>query len=171
MPALRIATEAVPRDETTSSAPLYDTLGDDTPRGLYRDLEEAETARTQAALDAFEDGLYADGADAGGGPEDADEDVPPIVGGTVFKPQRARADRQTTRPLREQIEEWRGMMPHARVRGVAVGVVARDDAVDATDLEGVQFIPREARGDDDDAGTSRPAETSAPVSRSHWAVP
>jgi len=163
MPALRIATEAVPRDETTSSAPLYDTLGDDTPRGLYRDLEEAETARTQAALDAFEDGLYADGADAGGGPEDADEDVPPIVGGTVFKPQRARADRQTTRPLREQIEEWRGMMPHARVRGVAVGVVARDDAVDATDLEGVQFIPREARGDDDDAGTSRPAETSAPA--------
>ena len=34
------------------------------------------------------------------------------------------------------------MMPHARVRGVAVGVVARDDAVDATDLEGVQFIPQ-----------------------------
>jgi len=152
-------------------------------------VEAADTARLQAMLTAFDDGVYADGdGDATAGDGDVENISPGAAGetgtggggGFVFpgdteedgvkvkltaaaaaasaaaKPQRMHADRQTTRPLGEQVAEWAGTVPHIRVRGRSA-LPGNENAL----LEGVQVIPMEPAADGVHTAGNTPAAAAA----------
>ena len=130
-------------DPGPSGTHVFDEIHDDAPRDFGHELEVVDGERLRAALEAFEDAVYADGA---GGAPDADDlgsEPNEAVGGAwtapaaaPAKPRRVHADRQTTRPVLEQAREWRRLAPHLRVRGASVASAPRG----AGDVEGVQMV-------------------------------
>ena len=130
-------------DPGPSGTHVFDEIHDDAPRDFGHELEVVDGERLRAALEAFEDAVYADGA---GGAPDADDlgsEPNAAVGGAwtapaaaPAKPRRVHADRQTTRPVLEQAREWRRLAPHLRVRGASVASAPRG----AGDVEGVQMV-------------------------------
>ena len=116
MSALRVTTEA----GSSAFAHVFDELLEDTPRGFGHDLEAADTARLQAALDAFDERVYLER-------EDSDPDEAARSPERRPGPRRVHADGQTTRPVGEQAREWRATVPHLRAgsRAPAPDVHAR----------------------------------------------
>ena len=131
MSALRVTTEAGP----SAFAHVFDELLEDTPRGFGHDLEAADTARLQAALDAFDERVYLER-------EDSDPDEAARSPERRARPRRVHADRQTTRPVGEQAREWRATVPHVRVRGRAL--LPPTSTRDPLALEGVHAVPAPA---------------------------
>ena len=171
MSALRIEHDARTADGigVGGEGHVYDDLGDETPRGFSHDVQEADTARLQAMLDAFEDGVYGDGGDSIDAAEGVDSGVNVPGEGSAdgraghpegraevssVKPVRMHADRQTTRPMDEQVREYRAAMPHLRVRGRnPLGSPPPAATLDPIAAEGVQFVPGLSL---DDASIDRP---------------
>lgn len=130
-------------DPGPSGTHVFDEIHDDAPRDFGHELEVADGERLRAALEAFEDAVYDDGA---GGASNADylgSEANAVAGGArtdrgdaPAKPRRVHADRQTTRPVLEQAREWRRLAPHLRVRGARVASAPRG----AGDVEGVQMV-------------------------------
>ena len=163
MASLRVAPDEPGRP---SPSRVFDDRLEDTPLGFARAVEEANTTRLAAALEAFEARAHGetDGGEVGVG-RDPDGAGPRFSGAPAddasararssSHPRRARADRQTTRPVEAQAAEWRDAMPHVRVRGVAMfPELASRDSGDPTRLEGVRFVPS--------ATTKKSAATTTP---------
>ena len=131
MSALRVTTEA----GSSAFAHVFDELLEDTPRGFGHDLEAADTARLQAALDAFDERVYLER-------EDSDPDEAARSPERRPGPRRVHADRQTTRPVGEQAREWRATVPHLRARGRAL--LPPTSTRDPLALEGVHAVPAPA---------------------------
>ena len=87
MSALRVTTEA----GSSAFAHVFDELLEDTPRGFGHDLEAADTARLQAALDAFDERVYLER-------EDSDPDEAARSPERRPGPRRVHADRQAHEP-------------------------------------------------------------------------
>ena len=147
MSALRVTTEA----GSSAFAHVFDELLEDTPRGFGHDLEAADTARLQAALDAFDERVYLER-------EDSDPDEAARSPERRARPRRVQADRQTTRPVGEQAREWRATVPHVRARGRAL--LPPTSMRDPLALEGVHAVPAPAtpstRAADHDADLDHP---------------
>ena len=161
-------------DPGPSGTHVFDEIHDDAPRDFGHELEVADGERLRAALEAFEDAVYDDGAggassanDPGSGPVAAAGGARADPASARAKPRRVHADRQTTRPVLEQAREWRGLAPHLRVRGARVASAPRRETSSSGDASaGVQMVAmppapasaqREAPGSsaDDDAAPWR----------------
>ena len=159
-------------DPGPSGTHVFDEIHDDAPRDFGHELEVADGERLRAALEAFEDAVYDDGAGGASSANDPGSGPVAVAGGARAnpasaraKPRRVHADRQTTRPVLEQAREWRGLAPHLRVRGARVASAPRESSGDAS--AGVQMVAmppapasaqqREAPGSsaDDDAAPWR----------------
>ena len=132
-------------DPGPSGTHVFDEIHDDAPRDFGHELEVADGERLRAALEAFEDAVYDDGAggassanDPGSGPVAAAGGARANPASARAKPRRVHADRQTTRPVLEQAREWRGLAPHLRVRGARVASAPRESSGDAS--AGVQMV-------------------------------
>ena len=100
-------------DPGPSGTHVFDEIHDDAPRDFGHELEVADGERLRAALEAFEDAVYDDGAggassanDPGSGPVAAAGGVRANPASARAKPRRVHADRQTTRPVLEQAREY-----------------------------------------------------------------
>ena len=132
-------------DPGPSGTHVFDEIHDDAPRDFGHELEVADGERLRAALEAFEDAVYDDGAGGASSANDPGSGPVAVAGGARAdpasaraKPRRVHADRQTTRPVLEQAREWRGLAPHLRVRGARVASAPRESSGDAS--AGVQMV-------------------------------
>ena len=119
-------------DPGPSGTHVFDEIHDDAPRDFGHELEVADGERLRAALEAFEDAVYDDGAggassanDPGSGPVAAAGGARANPASARAKPRRVHADRQTTRPVLEQAREC-AAAPHLRVRGARVASAPRE---------------------------------------------
>ena len=161
-------------DPGPSGTHVFDEIHDDAPRDFGHELEVADGERLRAALEAFEDAVYDDGAggassanDPGSGPVAAAGGARANPASARAKPRRVHADRQTTRPVLEQAREWRGLAP-APARARRARRVGAARSLRATRLRACRWSPCRPRRRARSSARSRVRAPTTTPRRGAW---